>query len=290
MFKKLLLLTTVLLSLLLSPALSQQYVCKTRAFAALKPFPKLQYKCRDEENGDYDEKILKYPERVAAIRRYAQRLEKFTDAAWWQTDVKDLNFCDFRKKPGIFRAAERKDFEESYFPDLRGNNTFRMISVADPCYQSGYNGSNLFLLYRKNGKVFVSEIFDGYFSRADFGPAIDFAILNNEQIIEIATMSGGLYPTITNYYFTIDKKTNKTVPKNLFKGDGKMTNEVTSWLPLGGPEEYGLPPKSEPLVIIKNGRLTKSFNIFNDLGETTGDDNHALFKIQKLRWNGKFYE
>ncbi len=277
-------------SLLSGPALSQQKVCKPRAFAALTKLPKLKYKCRDELS-DYEEKILKYPERRAAIKRYTKLLENLTDAAWWKTSVTDLNLCDFRKKSGVFSAEEKENYKESYFPDLSGNDQFRMISVADPCYQTGYNGANVFLLYRKNGKVFVSEIIDGYFSRADFGPGINFATLNNAPIIEISMTGGGISPTETYYYFTIDKKTNKAIPKNIFESDDhKLSNSIYSQMLMEDSEYYGLPPNLEELKIIKNGRLAKSFDIFIYTGETFGDDNHEKFKRLTLHWNGKFYE
>ena len=72
-------------------------VCRQAALAALKPLPELSYECRESVD-DSDENILKWPERVEAIQEYANQLESFTDAAWWQTDVDDLNACDFRGK------------------------------------------------------------------------------------------------------------------------------------------------------------------------------------------------
>jgi len=59
---------------------------------------------------------------------------------------------------------------------------------------------------------------------------------------------------------------------------------------LGEPEEYGLPPKSEALEIIKNNRLADSFYVFEDTGETFGEDNHQKFHRVIFKWNGKFYE
>ncbi len=284
-----------LVFLLLSAAniqtISQQLACKQRALTALRPIPKLKYQCREGDIGDYHEKILKYPERVRAIDRYIKTLETFTDNGWWTTDVRDLNVCQFRQKAGTLSKEEKTEYEQSFFPELDGNNQFRLLRISDPCYQTQYNGSNLFLLYRgKGGRVFVTEILDGYFSRSDYGPGIDFAVHNGEQLIEIYSLSGGLYATLTNYYFTIDKKTNRAVPKNLFLDDGnKLTNKITSMMLLGESEEYGLPPKLEPLEVFKNNRLANRFDIFIDTGETLRDGNQRKFERLTLRWNGKFY-
>ncbi len=48
-------------------------VCKNEAFAALKPLPKLKYQCKPGEMNDYDEEILKGPERIMAIKEYMGR-------------------------------------------------------------------------------------------------------------------------------------------------------------------------------------------------------------------------
>ena len=78
--------------------------------------------------------------------------------------------------------------------------------IPDPCYQTEYGGANAFLLYRKGGRVFVTQVLDGYFSRADNSIGLDFAKLNSQEIIEISTGSGGLNPSLTNYYFAIDPR------------------------------------------------------------------------------------
>lgn len=290
------LLRTAAVFLLLSTSIIQTFsqtpaVCRKEALAALRPIPKLKYRCRQDLQG-YDEKMLKLPERVSAIKRYETLLAGFTSGNWWNISVNDLNVCDFRKKPGALSQAEKDEFEGgSYLFNLFGNNQIRVISTPDPCYQEGYGGSNVFLLYRKNGRVFATEIIDGFFSRADNPIFVDFATQGGEPIIEISSTSGGLYPTITNYYFTIDKRTNRAVPKNLFEGDNKkLSNEITSMMLLGDSEEYGLPANLEPLQVLKNNRLTRSFDVFIDTGETFGEDKHQKFTRQTLRWNGKFYE
>ena len=54
-------------------------VCKQPVLAALKPMPELSYQCNEQLN-DYDEKILKLPERVAAIKTLMSELASFNDA------------------------------------------------------------------------------------------------------------------------------------------------------------------------------------------------------------------
>jgi hypothetical protein len=268
----------------------QTPVCKPTALAAFKPIPKLSYKC-NEKLTESDDEVLTQPNRLKAINLYTKTLEKLAYADWWKTDVEDLSVCDFRKKAGPLTKEQKSDYEGgNYFFTLRGNNQFRVIAAQDPCYQPGFNGMNIFLLNRVGSRVFASEIIDGFYTRADFPLGFDYAYNGDEIIIEIATTSGGLYPTETYYYFTIDKKTNRAVPKNLFKDNDKMTNQIYSDMILGEPEEYGLPPKSQSLQIIKNHRLTNNFYVFEDAGETFGEDNHQKFNRVIFKWNGKFYE
>ncbi|HVE55429.1 MAG TPA: hypothetical protein VNB22_01280 [Pyrinomonadaceae bacterium] len=271
------------------PTLSQQLVCKTAALAALKPLPKLKYKC-SEDLTESDDAVLTQPNRLKAIELYTKSLEKFVYADWWKTSVEDLNLCDFRKKAGVLSREEKQQYEGGeYYFHLGGNNQFRFIIADDPCYQQGFSGSDIFLLNRVGGKVFASEIIDGFYTRADFPLGFDYAFNGKETIIEIATTSGGLYPTESFYYFTIDKKTNRAVPKKLFKDNGKLTNRIYSDMILGEPEEYGLPRGSKSLQIIKNKRLAKSFYVFEDTLEDFEGQNHKFIRVL-FKWNGKFYE
>src|SRR6185436_3635521 len=72
-------------------------VCKRPVLAALKPIPKLSYPCDDQLN-DYDEKTLKLPARLTAIKTLMS--QSFTDSTWWSTDIVDLGVCDYSKQPG----------------------------------------------------------------------------------------------------------------------------------------------------------------------------------------------
>jgi len=151
----------------------------------------------------------------------------FSDAAWWTADPVDLSVCDFTQKPVALTSEQRRDFlQGEYLFWLFGNDRIRLMLIPDPCYQTEYGGSNAFLLYRAGGKVVVSQVLDGYFSRADNSVGLDFARLNAEQIVEVSTGSGGLNPSLTDYYFAIDPRTNQVI--NIFRvtvhGNAEMAN------------------------------------------------------------------
>lgn len=293
MAKNLFRISTVFLFLtaFLTNGSGQALVCKPAALAALKPVPKLQYEC-NEDLTESEDAVLTEENRRRALDLYVQTLEKLTAAGWWRTNVEDLNVCDFRKKAGALTKTERREFKDgTYYPGFLGNNRYRVVIADDPCYQTGFGGSNFFILNRTGAKVVASEVIDGFYTRSDYAPEINYATDGNEPIIEIATTSGGLNPTMTSYFFTIDKKTKRAIPKKLFKDfDGKLTNRITSQMLLGEPQEYGLPRKSEALKVIKNGRLAPNFDVFDDTGETFGEDNHQKFIKLTYRWKGKFYE
>jgi len=250
--------------------------------AALKPIPELTYTC-DEQANDWDEKILKLPARVAAIKSLMSALSSFSDAAWWAADTVDLSVCDFTQKPGALTEAQRHDFTGGdYLFWLFGNDRMRLVLIPDPCYQTQYGGSNAFLLYRNGGRVFVTEVLDGYFSRADNSVGVAFAKLKGEDIIEVSTGSGGLNPSLTNYYFTIDPRTNQAVPKKLFQGDHGPTNEISSAMLMsaGG---------AEPLKIVRGLALAPTFVIYVDDERGKIDDNGRTLSRKLLRWNGRIY-
>ena len=268
------------------PAFAQRrqsaLVCKQPVLAALKPIPELKYAC-DEQANDYDEKILKLPARVEAIKSLMSELSSFSDAAWWTADTVDLSVCDFTKKPGTLAAAQRRAFTGGeYLFWLFGNDRMRLMLIPDPCYQTEYGGSNAFLLYRNGGRVFVTEVLDGYFSRADNSIGVAFAKLNGEEIIEVSTGSGGLNPSLTNYYFTIDPRTNQAVPKKLFKGDPGATNEISSAMLLSA-------DGAEPLKVVRGSALALTFVIYLDDERGKIDDNGRTLSRKLMRWNGKLY-
>lgn len=277
----------LILVLLVGPVLGQRKpvaVCKKAAAAAHKPIPQFEYQCSGEQ--EWDKKQLKSPARLAALNGLVTDLSALSSPEWWQTNVADLNTCDFKSgQPGMLTADERKQFTGGeYRLWLFGDNQIRLVLIPDPCYQTEYGGSNGFLLYRDEGKVHVTQVLDGYFSRADNPVLLNLGKLNNELVVEIATWSGGLNPTLTNYYFTIDPKTKRALPKKLFADAHGPTNEITSALLFGNP-----PPGLAPLNIIRRGTLAKSFSVYTDSENGKIDDNGRTLSRTIRRWNGKLY-
>ena len=262
--------------------------CKQSTFAAFKPLPKMEYDCPEGTN-DSDDKILKLPERLAAIRGLVKELEGFTNAAWWQADINDLNACKVHGSAGDLTDDEKQDWKRGdYSFDLFGNHEFRLALIADPCYQTGYSGSNAFLLYRKNGNVFVSQVLNGYYSRVDNSVGIDFANVNGQQLVEVAT-ANSMPPSLVSYFFVIDPKTNKAIPKQIFKDGGKMTNEIHSAMLMNEPADVSLPKSAEALKIISGNRLAQTFSAYEEDERGKIDDNGRKLIRIIYRWNGKFY-
>jgi hypothetical protein len=258
-------------------------VCKRPVLAALKPMPKLSYQCNEQLN-DYDEKILKLPERLAAIKTLMSQLASLNDNAWWSADAVDLSVCDFTREPGTLARDQRRSFMNGEYAFwLFGNDRVRLMLIPDPCYQTQYGGANAFVLYREGGRVTVSQVLDGYSSRADNSVTMAFAKLGTEEIIEVGTGSGGLTPSLTNYYFAIDPQTKQAVPKNLFRGEHGLTNEISSAM------MFGATPATTPLKIMRGHSLAPNFIIYVDNENGKIDDNGRKLSRQILRWNGKTY-
>jgi len=174
--------------------------CNRRTFAAFKLLPKLEYEC-PEGPTDSDKSILKLPERRAAIRGVVKQLEAFRNPAWWRADVDELNACKVHGSDGELTDEEGQKWKSGeYGFDLFGNQQMRLVVLADPCYQTGYNGSNAFLLYRKNEKVFVSQVLNGYYSRVDNSVGVAFANLNGQQLVEVST-ANNMLPSLRSYFF-----------------------------------------------------------------------------------------
>ncbi len=140
-------------------------VCRSATFAVFKRLPKLQYECPEDPN-DSDEKILKLPARMAAIRELERALQLFTGTAWWSANVDDLSACEIHGRVGKLTDEEKDKVKDGDFAfQLFGNHQMRLVLLADSCYLTGYAGSNAFLLYRKEGKLFVTQVLNGYASR-----------------------------------------------------------------------------------------------------------------------------
>jgi hypothetical protein len=262
--------------------------CKQSTFATSKPVPKLEYDCPEGTN-DSDDKILKLPERLAAIRGLVKELEGFTNAAWWQANVEDLNACKVHGSAGELTDDEKQDWKRGeYSFDLFGNHQMRLVLITDPCYQTGYSGSILFLLYRKDGKVFVSQLVNGYYSRVDNSVGIDSVSLNDQQLVELST-ANSMPPSLLNYYFVIDPRTNMAVPKQLFKDGKKFTNEIYSAMLMNEPGDVGLPKNATELKVISNNRLAPTFSVYEEDDRGKIDSNGRKLRRIIYRWNGRFY-
>ena len=282
-----------LLLLMVSPSCFAQNTkpvpaCKQQTFSALKPLPKLEYEC-PEGLIESDDKILKTPERIAALRAVGKELEAFTNTAWWQAEVDDLNACRFHGSAGELTDEEKGKWKSGdYGFDLIGNQQMRLALLPDPCYQTGYNGANSFLLYRKGGRVFVTQVLNGYYSRIDNSIGIAFANLNGQQLVEIST-ANNMPLSLRSYFFVIDPKTNKAVPKKIFRNDGKLTNEIYSAMLMNEPADVGLPKNAEALKIFNGNRMAPSFSAYEeDEGGKIDDNGRKLSRIV-YRWNGRFY-
>ena len=260
-------------------------VCSQVAFAAYKPLPKIEYECPEEGSGS-DEALMKLPARLAAIRMVEKELMGFDHASWWNADAEQLNYCEIHGRAGRLTDEETHKLNDGDY-DLKifGNHQMRLIMLRDPCYATEYSGANGFLLYRRGGEVFVSQVLNGYASRVANSVGIDFATLNGEQLIEIST-ANSFPPSLVSYYFAIDPKTNQAVPKKIFKEDDKITNEIYSDMLMGEPKDFGLPKEAAELNIIRNNRLAPSFSAYeqDEHGKIDGRLTRVIY-----RWNGKFY-
>jgi len=259
-------------------------VCSQMGFAAFRKLPKLEYECPEPVTSD--EALLKLPERLAAIHKLERSLSTFNAAAWWNANADDLNVCEIKGRPGKLTDEEQKKLNDGdYELHVFGNHRMRLIVLADPCYATEYSGSNAFLLVYREGKVFISQVLDGYASRVGNSVGVDFANLNGQTLVEVST-ANSFPPTIENFYFVIEPKTNKAVSKNLFKIDNKMSSDIYSDMLMGDPKDFGLPRDASELNIIRNGRLAPTFSTYHQ--DDNGDVDGRLRRII-YRWNGRFY-
>lgn len=259
--------------------------CTQATFAALKPFPTLEYDC-PEGMADYGDEILKLPARLAAIRKMERSLQLFVNPAWWSASVDSLNSCEIHGRAGRVTDEEKKKVNDGDV-DLKlfGNNQMRLVLLRDPCVATQYGGSNAFLLVWKDGKAFVSQVLDGYGSRVANSVGVDFANLNGQTLVEVST-ANSFPPSLVYYYFVVDPKTNHAVPKKLFKTDNKMSSDIYSDMLMGDPKDFGLPKNATELNIIHNGRLMPTFSAYEQ--DEHGKVDARLARII-YRWNGKFY-
>lgn len=282
----------LLLLILFSEAVQAQKqrqvpVCRATTFAAYRALPEFNYDC-PEGLIESDEKLLQTPGRIAALKEITAELSSFSDAAWWQANVDELTACEIHGQAGALSSEEKEKYRDGdYLFRLFGNQTLRLILFPDPCYQTGYNGSVAFLLYRSGGRVYVTKLLDGYYSRIENSVGFDFANLNGQQIIEIST-ANNMTPAFTNYYFVIDPVTHHAVPRKLFKQGKTLTNEIRSAMLLGEPSELGLPRGARDMQIISRHRLLPTFRTYEE-AYVDGEGNGRKLSQTVFRWNGRFY-
>lgn len=262
--------------------------CSEKTFAALKQLPKLEYECPEGLIDSHD-KILRLPARLSAIRGLIRELVGFTNAGWWQASVDELNACRTHGSAGELTGEEKESWKSgNYSFDLFGNNEMRLALINDPCYQTSFNGSNAFLLFRKQGQVFVTQVLNGHYSRVDSSVGVDFAVLNGQKLVEVST-ANSMPPSMIYYYFMIDPRTNKALPKNIFRDGNKLTNQIYSAMLLAEPKEVGLPAGASELDIIDNGRLASTFSAYHEDERGPIDANGRKLRRVTYRWNGRSY-
>ncbi|PWT92056.1 MAG: hypothetical protein C5B55_07050 [Blastocatellia bacterium] len=264
----------------------QTLTCTAAALRAVQPLPKLRYKCRPDVN-EYDDAILKWPERLSALNAVIAQLKNLTQPSWWQADVVDLNACTLKKRVGKLTKEEQQRFRDDYFLNLLGNDDAKLVIVEDPCYQHGYSGSVLFLLSRNGPSTFVTTAYDGYFSRIDNSVGFDWANLPGEQILEVST-GNNMPPAQENFYFLLDLKSHRIQPKKLFKNGNEFTNKIDSEMMMSSDED--LPEDAGQIMVIKDHKLAPTFNTYMEDDEGKIEADGKKFMKTTFRWNGHFYE
>jgi hypothetical protein len=189
--------------------------CKSAVFDALKPLPQLSYSCPTDAADEYDDRILKTPARIQALKDLMKELESFTNAAWWSSPVNDLNACYLSGKAGPLDQEQREQFNGfEYQPPIMGDSHIRLILVSDPCYQTAYGGSTAFILYRNGPRVYVTQVLDGYYSRLEKSVFLRLFSSRHGESIQITTVNiSGMQPQNSYHYFDIDRRTHKAVPR-----------------------------------------------------------------------------
>ncbi len=111
---------------------------------------------------------------------------------------------------------------------------------------------------------------------------------NGRQIVEIST-ANSFPPSLVSYYFEIDSRTNKALPKKLFRDGNKFTNEVYSDMLMADPKDLGLPQSAAELRVFVGKRLAPSFSAYEENEHGRIDANGRKLRQVVYRWNGRFY-
>jgi hypothetical protein len=189
-------------------------ICSQTAFKALIDFPEFDYEQPDENLNEYDDRILNSSARRKARNELIKKLQNFSDPLWWTTSVSSLNPCYLRGQPGKLSDDEAEEYKSVEFqPSLFGDTNIRLVLIEDPHYQTNYNGLNGYLLVRKGQNIYVTEVLNGYYSRAANSVQLKTYRKNSQQFITIKTVNiSGMKPDYLDYDFVLDQKTNKAIP------------------------------------------------------------------------------
>lgn len=127
------LLPLVLTVLFFSPVFAQDKavpLCSEKAFAAVRPLPKLAYEC-SESLIDSDSRILRLPRRRAAVARVVETLRSFTNPVWWETGLAELNACELHGAAGELSEEEKARWRTGdLFLWLFGDEQTRLVLIA----------------------------------------------------------------------------------------------------------------------------------------------------------------
>jgi len=261
------------------PAKEPLHRCTKTALAALKPAPKLDYECTDDEDDN-----SKSPERQAAMKDYLHELEAtFNDDGWWATSVDDLNACSIAKEVRPLTDSENHNFAFNIY--LYGDHTTRLFAVIDPCIKYSYGTLDAYVLERADGRVVATQVLDAFYTRYDASLFLEVAQLNGERLILVERFAHDGFATsleVTAAAYTINRRTHGAVPKKIFKEAGKLTNEVAWEMPPFLENGRPLPDKGwRAPELVRQGRLVPRFSI--DYPTRRGLRHTAYV------WNGKYY-
>ena len=255
--------------------------CTKAALDALKPIPEFEYECAEAQDDN-----LKSPERRAALDDYLRELEEtFDDAEWWATPVAELNACSVAKEARALSRSESSDF--AFNIALYGDQSTRLVAVADPCIKYSYRTLNAYVLQRAGGRVYATQVVDAFFTRFDAALAMSAAQLNGERllIIERTEYGGGAFSMVTTAAaYTINPRTHRAVPKKIFREKGKLTNEFAYDAPpfFDADQQMSEDKGWRSPLFVRDGRLARRVYVYRPTGR-------GHFRHDTYAWNGRYY-
>jgi hypothetical protein len=268
--------------------------CTKEALAALKSFPKLDYRCGE----GHDDELKDSPRRRAALKAYLTRLESGAGARWWAAPVDELNACAIAKEARTLTDDERSELDSS--AKISGDESTRFLVVPDPCVKFSYITRNAFVLQRADSRVYATQVVDAFYTRIDPGVEMELARQNGETLVIVQTTDEPTpTPEFSNYsirgigqstysIYAIDPATHHAKPKNLFMNGGKLTHVLFFEAYLLDDEKLEKQWHSPELV--HNGTLAPRFQVYS-LTDNRGMEAKPLrkFLVETYVWNGQFY-